>query len=80
MDSAIAGNPMARDDVVVKVDREVIRKAKMIARYHGKHLAEYLTDKLHPLVDAEYPRIARLMLEEDEKERAAKAKKKGKKT
>jgi flagellar motor switch protein FliM len=80
MDSAIAGNPMARDDVVVKVDREVIRKAKMIARYYGKHLAEFLSEELHPIVDAKYPRIARLMLEEDEKERAAKAKKKGKKT
>lgn len=39
-----------RNDVVAKVDSEVIRKAKIIAAFRGISLAEYLTERLEPLV------------------------------
>jgi hypothetical protein len=43
-----------RDDVAVKIDARLYRKAKMIAAYHGVTLAEYLSDRLSKPVDKDY--------------------------
>ena len=43
--------PMAkRNDVVVKVDANVIRDAKVVAAFREVSLAEYLSELLRPLV------------------------------
>lgn len=40
-----------RTDVPVKMDAEVIRKAKIVAAYRGKTLAEFLSDELGGIID-----------------------------
>ncbi len=48
---AVAGEPMTkRNDVPVKVDAEVIRIAKIAAAYKDMSLAEYISERLRPLV------------------------------
>jgi hypothetical protein len=48
---AVAGGPMTkRNDVPVKVDAEVIRIAKIAAAYKDMSLAEYISERLRPLV------------------------------
>lgn len=42
-----------RDDVTVKLDKEVVRKARIVAAYRDITLAEYFSEKLAPLVDAD---------------------------
>jgi hypothetical protein len=42
-----------RDDVPVKVDAEVIRQARIVAAFDGLSLAEYLSERLRPLVAAD---------------------------
>lgn len=39
-----------RNDVPVKLDAEVTRIARIVAAYEGMHLAEYLSERLRPLV------------------------------
>ena len=48
---------VARPDVAVKMDREVVRVAKMVASARGIPLAQYLTEVVRP--------IARRDLEEE---------------
>lgn len=43
-----------RNDVAVKVDADIVRKAKTIAAYRGIPLAEYLSEKLRKFVDHEF--------------------------
>lgn len=44
-----------RNDVTVKLDAEVVRKARVICAHRdGQHMAEYLSDLLKPLVEEEY--------------------------
>lgn len=45
---------MPRQDLAVKVGADVIRKAKVVALGKNITLAEYLTERLRPLVDADY--------------------------
>lgn len=40
-----------RKDVPVKVDEEVVRKARIAASYRGIPLAEYISETLRPIVD-----------------------------
>jgi hypothetical protein len=48
---AIAGEPMTkRNDVPVKIDAEVVRVAKIAAAYKDMSLAEYISERLRPLV------------------------------
>ncbi len=39
-----------RDDISVKVDKEVIRLARTIAAFRDLNLAEYLSETLRPIV------------------------------
>jgi hypothetical protein len=39
-----------RDDVAVKIDREVVRLAKAVASYRDLSLAEFISETLRPLV------------------------------
>jgi hypothetical protein len=49
--AAIADRPMTkRNDVPVKLDAEVVRVAKIAAAYKDMSLAEYLSERLRPLV------------------------------
>ncbi len=49
-----AKNDPPRDDVAVKVDRKVIKKAKAVAGMREIHLAKYLSDLLGPLVERDW--------------------------
>ena len=39
-----------RNDVPVKIDAEVVRVARIVAAYEETTLAEYLSERLRPLV------------------------------
>jgi hypothetical protein len=61
-----AGSSMARikkksqrNDVVVKVDRAIVGKAKMIATHRGISVAEMLTDAARPAIDRAYAQMLR---------------------
>jgi hypothetical protein len=48
---AIADRPMTkRNDVPVKIDAEVVRVARIAAAYKDMSLAEYISERLRPLV------------------------------
>jgi hypothetical protein len=53
-----AGRPATstRDDQSVKVDRELVTRAKFVAERRRIHLAEYLTELLQPLVARDFDR------------------------
>lgn len=42
-----------RHDMAVKVDAEIVRKAKIVAAFKDVSLAEYLSEALRPIVDRE---------------------------
>ena len=66
---AMAEETMAkRVDVSVKMDAEVIRKAKIVAAYREMALAEFLSGELGAIID-------RLLAEEHAKEIGGKAEK-----
>lgn len=66
MPTTMLDAPMSRRiDVPVKMDAEVVRKAKIVAAYRGQSLAEFLSDELGSIVD-------RLLEEEHAKEVKAK--------
>ncbi len=41
-----------RDDIPVKMDSEVVRKAKIVAAFRGQSLAEFLSETLGQIVDS----------------------------
>lgn len=43
-----------RNDTAVKVDAELVRIAKVIAAYRDIPLAEYLSERLRPLIEADH--------------------------
>jgi len=45
-----------RNDLVVKVDAECVRKARIIAAYEGVTMAELLTGILSPILDKQLER------------------------
>ena len=48
---ALADRPMAkRNDVPVKIDAEVVHVARIAAAYKDMSLAEYISERLRPLV------------------------------
>jgi T5orf172 domain len=58
---------MAKALETVKVDEEVIRKARIAASYKGVTLAEYLSEALRPIVDRDIEEgHAQLMAEQQE--------------
>lgn len=63
METSVLDPPMAkqaRNDVTAKIDAEVLAIAKMVAASRDMSLAEYLSERLRPIVkedlDAEYGR------------------------
>jgi hypothetical protein len=53
MRMGLMGGVMARNDMQVKIDAEVFRKAKQVAFLRDITLAEYLSERLRPLVEAD---------------------------
>jgi hypothetical protein len=63
MSAALADREtMRRDDTAVKVDTEVVRKAKVVAADRGIPLAKYLSEALRPIVEKDYRDQARKAL------------------
>ena len=52
-----------RNDVAVKIDAEVARIAKIVASYKDVSLAEYLSEALRTIVEADHRKYAREALE-----------------
>ena len=53
-----------RNDVAAKIDAEVIRVARIVAAYRNQTVAEYLSEKLKPLVEKDLARYAKQASEE----------------
>lgn len=51
-----------RNDVSVKLDAEVARKARIVAEFEGKPFAAYLSELLEPILDRELEKHAGLIL------------------
>lgn len=51
-----------RNDVPVKIDAEVVRKAKIVAAFKDIALAEYVSELLRPLVEEHLKEHSRLSL------------------
>lgn len=66
-ESAVLDRPMdkpkgrpkssTRDDVVARVDREVVRQARYVADMKRISLAEYISEILKPVVAADYAKF-----------------------
>jgi hypothetical protein len=54
--------PTGRNDATAKIDADVLRKAKHVATYEGKTLAEFLTDIVGPAVDRKLQAMAAEMV------------------
>jgi hypothetical protein len=67
MAAPAAGTMARRQDTAVKVDAEVIRKAKIVAAYKDVSLAEYLSEALRPIVDRDLVDYSRRSLEGEAK-------------
>ncbi len=50
---------MARNDLAVKIGADVVKMAKHIAIDRGITLAEYLTERLRPLVEEDFEVMAK---------------------
>lgn len=59
-----------RDDVAVKIDAKVYRKAKVVAAARGITIAEYVTDVCRPTVERDYQRMVRQMANDEDNGRA----------
>lgn len=57
-----------REDVAVKVEAAIYRKAKMVAAYRDITIAEYLSDLLRKLVERDYRKMTTEMGESQEQE------------
>lgn len=55
-----------RNDASVKLDAEIVRRARLITDHSGASIAEYLSELLRPLVDRDYKRFKKQLQEEDE--------------
>ena len=47
------------DPISVKIDADVYRLLKTIAAWHGKHVSEYLTETMRPIVLRDFEAIKR---------------------
>jgi hypothetical protein len=54
-----------RNDVAVKVDAEVVRKARVVATYREVPLAELLSELLAPVVEKEYRKFKTELIQEE---------------
>ncbi len=65
MTTKLAGEKaMARNDLAVKMDSGVVRKAKIVAMDRNITLAQYLSEKVAPLVERDYQETVARMAEE----------------
>lgn len=62
---------MARNDLAVKMDSGVVRKAKIVALDRNITLAQYLSEKVAPLVERDYQETVAKMAEEASGDKAA---------
>ena len=70
--NGIAERTMRRNDAAVKIDAEVVRAAKIVAAHKDLSLAEYLSETLRPIVEAELKDYSRRALGEDRPEKKPK--------
>jgi hypothetical protein len=56
-----AGRPKTseRQDVSIKFDRGLARKARMIAEARNVSMAEYLSEMTRPIIDRDYLKVMR---------------------
>jgi hypothetical protein len=73
MTGTVERNVARRNDETAKIDAEVLRKARIVCAYRQMTLAEYLSEKLAPSVDAD------LRVEQERERERASAKPKPKK-
>jgi hypothetical protein len=65
-----AGRPKSHsDNVAVKMDRQVIHDAKIVAAHKAISLAEYLSEMCRPIVGRDLKEYSRLALGSEEKVR-----------
>lgn len=65
---AVAEKPMAkRNDVSVKIDAGVAKKARLVAEFEDKPFAEFLSDLLEPILDRELAKHSERVLKEQGK-------------
>lgn len=50
----VADRPMARNDLSVKIDAEVLKQARIVATHRNIPVAEYLSELVRPLVGRDY--------------------------
>ena len=55
---------MKRVTATVRLDKELLRRAGVIAAALGKTLPEYIEERLTPVVDKEMPKILKGLAEE----------------
>jgi len=60
--------PIAKQLSVVKVESNIIKRAKLVAAGKGKTLAAYLSDALRSVVDRDWNRMIRKAEEQEEEE------------
>ncbi len=66
---AVAEQEVARNDISVKLDAQVARKAKLVATNRGITLAEYLTSIVAPVVARDLKEEMGKMMDEPEPKR-----------
>jgi hypothetical protein len=55
-----AGRPKSeRSDKAVKIDRSLADMVFVVAKHHGKTIAQYLTESLWPIVSKDYAKVVR---------------------
>ncbi len=68
MGTAVAERSMVkRNDVTVKLDAELARKARIVAEFEGKAFAAYLSEILEPIIDRELEKHAGRVLKSKDK-------------
>lgn len=48
------------DPISVKIDADVYRLLKTVAAWHGKHVSEYLTETMRPIVTRDFEAMKRV--------------------
>ena len=55
-----------RDDLTVKLERAIVKKANIIAQNRDIHTAEFLSELLRPLVEREWQKELKKMTQQGE--------------
>jgi hypothetical protein len=70
MMTALDRPKMARNDLAVKMGADVVKMAKHIAIDRGITLAEYLTERIRPLVEQDFEEMAKHLKKPSRKSRS----------